>query len=198
MTAAISFADESGIEALTLRALGRSLGASTTAVYRYFPDKNALLAAMRDSLLGQAIAVPSPPEDPREGLRVAARAFRRTALAHPCLGPLMATIALRGSETDQVPGMVGAALHALGLRGRELVIAHRQLESFVVGTSIFDMAGAPDHLTDRLDRLRGVDRPEFSHTLVNAAAVEEINEAAFEASLDALLSSVTITSRQAP
>jgi AcrR family transcriptional regulator len=37
---------EEGVEALSLRALARSVGVSQTAPYRHFSDKNDLLAAL--------------------------------------------------------------------------------------------------------------------------------------------------------
>lgn len=190
MAAAIAFADEFGIDALNLRALGRAMGASATALYRYFADKEALLAAMRDALIGEALIATPPSTDPVERIRGAARSFRREANAHPCLGPLMTLVSLQGPRTDQIPVLISTALHELGLRDRELVVAYRQLESLVVGTCVFDLAGAPNHLTDRHARMQAVDRPEFAEHLVNPAAVEEINEAAFEASLEALLTTV--------
>ena len=197
VSAGIAFADEHGIEALTLRALGSALGISTTAVYRYFPDKQALLSAMRDRLLAPVMQTASPYDDPLEMLREASRALRRTALAHPCLGPLLLLPGLQGPEASSVPRALGSALRDLGLRDRNLVLAYRQLESFVVGSCVFDLAGAPGHLTDRLARLRAVDRPEFRATFANPAAVEEVNEQAFEETLDALLASLTAKARQA-
>ena len=196
VAAGITFADEFGIDALTLRALGRALGASTTALYRYFPDKQALLSAMRDRLLARVMQTASSLEDPLGMLRESSLALRRTALAHPCLGPLLLLPGLQGPEANEVPGAISSALYDLGLRDRALVRAYRQLESFVVGSCIFDLAGAPAHLTDRLARLRAVDRPEFRATLANPATVEEVNEQAFEATLGALLASLTARVRQ--
>lgn len=192
MAAGIAFADEHGIEALTLRALGHFVGASTTALYRYFPDKQTLLGAMRDRLLAEAMSVPLLTEDPEERIREAARAFRRAVVCHPCLGSLMMLPSLRGPAASQVPSIIGEALHELGLHGRDLVVTYRQLESFVVGSCAFDVAGAPEHLTDRLSRMHDGGHPEFRTVLVNAAAVEDVNEAAFEATLDTLLTSLSV------
>ena len=43
---AIATIQRGGVEALTLRAVGEKLGVSRTALYRHFPDKSALLAAV--------------------------------------------------------------------------------------------------------------------------------------------------------
>src|SRR5215510_12243036 len=38
--------DTAGVEGLTLRRVGEALGVSRTALYRHFPDKEALIAAV--------------------------------------------------------------------------------------------------------------------------------------------------------
>lgn len=43
---AIRTIQRGGVQALTLRAVGEKLGVSRTALYRHFPDKSALLAAV--------------------------------------------------------------------------------------------------------------------------------------------------------
>ncbi len=47
LDAAIQLAASSGLEALTLSRVAASLGVVTTALYRYFPSKDALLAALQ-------------------------------------------------------------------------------------------------------------------------------------------------------
>ena len=187
VTAAIDYADEHGLPALTLAAVGRAVGVSTTAVYRYFRDKDALIVAMREELLGQALAGGTGAEGPRERILVAALAFRRTARRHPCLGDLMVTAALEGDNAAAVPRFIGTALEELGLTGRLLVRGYRQLESFVVGTSVFDFSGVPTHLHDRFVRMRLIGHPDVDAVLTGPSAVDEVNEEAFEASLKYLL-----------
>lgn len=74
---------------LSLRQLAREVGVSPTAVYRHFPDKQALLAALADAgieRLGQfqaeAIATRTPAID---SLTANGRAYVRFALAYPGL-----------------------------------------------------------------------------------------------------------------
>ena len=62
---AIDFADEHGIDALTVRALGSAMGLSATAVYRYFPTKETLLSAMREELLSEVVVAADDVPDPR-------------------------------------------------------------------------------------------------------------------------------------
>jgi AcrR family transcriptional regulator len=44
--AAVRTIDRDGVDALTLRSVGAALGVSRTALYRHFPDKETLLAAV--------------------------------------------------------------------------------------------------------------------------------------------------------
>lgn len=185
--AAIGFADAQGINSLTLRALGKAMGASTTAMYRYFPDKETLLAAIRDELLARSITGASAAFGPLEVIRAAALGFREQVRVHPCLSQLMILSRLEGPAASAVPTLIAAALEELGLTGRDLVIAYRQLESYVVGSCIFDFADAPSHLSERLTRMSAVERSDFQEIFTDVASIEEINEQAFAAGLTFLL-----------
>ena len=163
------------------------MGASATAVYRYFPTKETLLSAMREALLQPVVAEALSEPDPRARLLLVAMAYRRQALLHPCLSQLLVVGDLDGSVSNAVPDFLGTALAELGLSGVNLVRAYRQLESFVVGSTLFDFAGAPEHLRTRLTRLHLATRPEFCDFLPDVQAVESVNETAFETTLVALL-----------
>jgi len=176
--AAIAYADEHGISALTLRSLGQSMGAATTAVYRYFKDKDDLIVAMRESLLLESMP-DGVDGDPRARLTAIALTFRATVKAHPCLSQIMGLPAVDGEVTNGVIQATAAALSELGLSGPLLVRGYRQLESFIVGTCAFDFSDAPRHLDERLERIRRAGHPEFDAVLTDAAAVEANNELAF-------------------
>lgn len=187
MEAALAYADAHGIEALTLKALGAALGASTTAVYRYFADKGDLIVALRERLLTDLVTdLQSSSLGPYERLVTGALGFRRTVRRHPCLGQIMTLPALEGSNTAAVPELIVGELEQLGLTGPLLVRGYQQIESFVVGSSSFDFSGAPDHLVSRLTRLSGAQDP-LPRILRSIDDVERNNEAAFEASLRAIL-----------
>ncbi len=197
--AAIAYADQHGIEALTLRALGRAMGVSSTALYRYFPDKGDLIIGMRESLLAQAFSDAATVVGPLEALREMALAYRRVAREHPCLSQIMLMQVGEGATSLSVPTLGADLLGALGLRGHDVAVAYRQLETFVVGSSAFDFAGAPSHLDQRLDRLNATVNAHITLSLTSTAAVDVINEQAFAATLDTLLDSfVTRASATAP
>ena len=192
MEAAIAYADEFGITTLTLKALGQALGASTTAVYRYFTDKDDLVLAMREALLLRAIPpLETAESDPIASIVGAAQAYRSTVREHPCLSHIMALPAKEGTVSAAVPRLVVSQLQKLGLSGQDLVRGYQQIESFVVGTAMFDFADAPRHLIERQERFVGLDVTEVAAVLNTPEAVQANNEAAFEASLRAILASLS-------
>ena len=79
----------SDAEHLSLRELARTVGVSPTAVYRHFPDKKALLAALAlegITRLGEAQAEASRAAGGgAAGFAATGRAYVRFALAHPAL-----------------------------------------------------------------------------------------------------------------
>lgn len=196
VTAAIAFADEKGISSLTLRSLGVELGAATTAVYRYFANKDDLIIAMREALLAEAIPVTTG-GGARQRLTATASSFRNTARRHPCLSQIMGLPALEGANSAAVMAFTVEALEELGLTGPALIRGYRQIESFVVGTSAYDFADAPGHLGERLARMRLIGREDFDRLLVDEAAVEADNELAFMTTftwiLDGLIAEATGT-----
>jgi AcrR family transcriptional regulator len=84
---------EGNVETLSLRELARRTGVSATAVYRHFPDKQALLhalAAEGAERLGQAQAAAMAAAGGGEaGFAAAGQTYVRFALAHPALFRLM-------------------------------------------------------------------------------------------------------------
>ncbi len=87
---------EAGLEALkttdagdlSLRQLARAAGVSATAVYRHFPDKRALLAALADAgieQLAHAQQAAASAAALQDGFAATGRAYVRFALANPAL-----------------------------------------------------------------------------------------------------------------
>ncbi len=87
-----------GTQAVSLRAIAREIGVTPAAIYRYYPNLQALIDALHEDIIGELVARielvrDRHPEDgtaPRIGEM--ARAFRRWALDHPAefwlaLGP---------------------------------------------------------------------------------------------------------------
>ena len=98
LTAALKVIDDDGVEALTMRRLGRALDRNPMAIYRHAADKDALLDGVVERVVDELV-VPRGPDSGRDwegALRRTAHAFRRVALAHPNVVPLLVTRPLSG------------------------------------------------------------------------------------------------------
>jgi AcrR family transcriptional regulator len=191
VTAALQLADEHGIGALTVRALGKRVGASATAIYRYFPTKEALIDAIREALLTELQSNWKPATDPIENLISLGRALRSTALRHPSLGQILILGFAPNANTNQLPQVVIALLEQLGVPEDRLIVGYRQIETLAIGSAIFDFGNAPHHLRDRRERMTAIGHPAFNEQLADDESVARINDEAFEASLRLILEHLT-------
>jgi len=100
LTAAVAIIDADGVDALTMRRLGQALARDPMAIYRHTPDKDALLDGVVEHVAAELIT-PREPDSNGNGdweavLRTTAHTFRRVALAHPHVLPLLLTRPLSG------------------------------------------------------------------------------------------------------
>ena len=86
--AAISLADADGLAALTMYAVAERLGFTTMALYRYFPNKEALIDASVDAAMG----TPPPRSGPREGWRQEVKQWAYAKRAMLCSRPWLAEL----------------------------------------------------------------------------------------------------------
>ena len=86
--AAISVADKDGLAALTMHAVAERLGFTTMALYRYFPNKEALIDAAVDAALG----TPPIKNGPREGWRKEVKHWAYAKRAMLCSRPWLAEL----------------------------------------------------------------------------------------------------------
>jgi len=85
--AAMKIADKKGLSAVTMHAVAAKLGFTTMALYRYFPNKQALIDAITDAAYGQPPAAPAS-GGWREAVRHWAFAKRTMLCARPWLAEL--------------------------------------------------------------------------------------------------------------
>ncbi|MCP9619534.1 TetR/AcrR family transcriptional regulator [Nocardia otitidiscaviarum] len=86
---AIDVADRDGLDGLTMRRLARELGVATAALYRYYPDRKTLVAAMTELAMEETPA-PAPGPDWRSTLAAEAGAEWRLYRRHPWLLAVLA------------------------------------------------------------------------------------------------------------
>jgi len=86
--AAMDIADEEGLSAVTMQAVSARLGFTTMAVYRYFPNKEALYDAIVDAALG----LPPAPGNPRGTWREEVSRWAHAKRAMLCSRPWLAEL----------------------------------------------------------------------------------------------------------
>lgn len=150
ISAAVSFIDDRGLPALSMRKLGASLGVEAMALYRYVPGREELLDGVVDMVVEELYTDPDVYIEPRHGwqdyLHRLAHGVRRIALAHPAVFPLVATRppaapwvrpplrSLRWVESFL------AALTSHGFSDTQAVLAYRAYSSFLLGHLLLEVA----------------------------------------------------------
>jgi len=89
-TTALRLVDADGVEALSMRRLGKALDRDPMRLYRHAESKEALLDGVVDLVMSE-LRVPVADRDWEQALRRTAHAYRDLALAHPHVVPLLVT-----------------------------------------------------------------------------------------------------------
>lgn len=91
LVTALAMIDAEGVEALSMRRLGQALHRDPMRLYRHLESKAALLDAVTELVLTEFTVASRHDGDWEGALRAAAHAFRKIALAHPRMVPLLVT-----------------------------------------------------------------------------------------------------------
>ena len=111
---ALELIDEDGVDALTMRALGRRLGVEGMALYTYFRSKDELLDAVATRILA-ALETEFDRSLPwQKRIRSGALAWAAMQASHPRAFPL---VYRGGVRTDAVPLLTEELLDALRVAG---------------------------------------------------------------------------------
>ena len=138
---AVELLDAEGLDGLTTRKLGASLNVDGSALYRHFPNKEALLDAIADRLVeGIDRSLPEGPWD--EQLAVLARRLREALLTHRDGARVVAGTYVTGPNTLLVGNVIFEILQGAGFppeRAGWIVFA---LSYYVLGHTIEEQAQA--------------------------------------------------------
>ena len=123
VSAAIELADRDGIESLSMRKLAQELGVEAMSLYTHVRNKNDLLNALADAVIGQ-IPISADGSDWKASLRQMALGARTVMLRHPW--------APRAVEAQDAPGpgalrYINAVLGVLREGGFTVAQAHHAL-----------------------------------------------------------------------
>ena len=203
LAAALEIIDADGAGGLSMRRLARALGRDPMILYRHAPNKAALLDGVAETVLAQLTVDPADPDWAAQ-LRAVARDYRRLALAHPHVVPLLVTrplatpLALRPKGTLRPLEDVLALLTGAGFSGPDALHIYRALFGFLHGHVLNELQEIVDNPDETDDLLRlGLHRlpiREFPLLRSLAPVLASYDGAAeLERGLDILLTGLTTT-----
>lgn len=152
LATALAILDRDGQSGLSMRRLSEALNRDPTVLYRHVRDKGAVLDGVAEIVLSQLV-VDSTDLDWASQLRRVAHDFRRLALAHPHVVPLLVTRPLATPLGQRPAGMlrpledVLTLLRLAGFSGVDALHVYRVLFGYLHG-----------HVLDELQEI--VERPE--------------------------------------
>jgi len=203
LQAALRIIDRDGVDGLSMRRLSDEVRRDPTVIYRHVPNKAALLDGVTEIVLGQ-LRVDTADPDWTAQLRTVAHDFRRLALAHPNVVPLLVTRPLATPLGQRPIGMlrpledVLTLLTSAGVGGADALHIYRVLFGYLHGhilTEMQEVIERPDE-TDDVLRL-GLHRlpvTQFPHVRALASDLANYDGAAeLDRALDILLFGLTDT-----
>ncbi|MDT5107152.1 MAG: hypothetical protein QOI25_4665 [Mycobacterium sp.] len=203
LRAALGIIDRDGVDGLSMRRLSEEVGRDPTVLYRHVSNKAALLDGVSEVVLGQ-LRVDTTDPDWAAQLRAVAHDFRRLALEHPHVVPLLVTRPLATPLGLRPPGMlrpledVLTLLVSVGFSGLDALHIYRVLFGFLYGhvlTELQEVVERPEE-TDDVLRL-GLHRltiTEFPQVRALASALGSYDGAAeLDRGLDLLFIGLTAT-----
>jgi AcrR family transcriptional regulator len=196
LATALRLIDADGVEALSMRRMGRALGRDPMRLYRFAASKEELLDGVVELVLAEL-------EVPRSGnwedvLRRTAHGYRQIALAHPHVVPLMVTrplatpLALRPLGTLRPLEDLLALLVRAGFDERGALHAYRLYMGFLQGhvlnelqERVYDPEETDDLLRLGLHRLPAKEFPRLRSLAAELAAYDGFQE--LEEGLDVVI-----------
>lgn len=130
---AADLADDSGLDAVTFRALSERLGVSPMAVHRASGGIDALRHALIATLVEEAVARVSWPEGWRGVVTMFAYSLRDLLLRHPLVLEAHRMAALDAPGADDVAHRVVDALASAGLTSEQAAYGYAAVHDFVTG-----------------------------------------------------------------
>ncbi len=194
----VAFADEHGVEALSMRKLAAELGYEVMSLYNHVANKAEVLSLMVDAVAAE-IPDPDPDVDPLVAVRTLAVDTRAALVRHPWAASLW----LR-----QMPGPARvrhmehhlAALAATDMAPAVAHLAFHAVNNHVIGYTLQEQAMAyvmpADGDADALARsfIDGLSAEEFPHTIAHVHQHLDGDTApSFELVLDLLLDGLART-----
>lgn len=174
VAAAWTLVDQSGVAALSTRALAAALDVKSPALYWHVRNKQALLSLMLEHVLRDSIGTPPPGLDWPDWLRFVGRQQRRALMAHRDSAIIASSTPPTERLQKEVFPQIMAPMLAAGLPERQASGAAGALAGLILGWVVYEQ------------------RPETREFVRAFHDPEE----AFEYALDALVRGVEAKARE--
>jgi AcrR family transcriptional regulator len=170
--AALRLVDESGVGALSMRALANALGTGPMTLYNYVADKEGLEELVVSAIVAEVL-LPDPTDDWQHDAYAIASAMWSGVRAHPAAIPLVLTRRMSAATGFAAADALIAALTRAGLDDRDRLSAFHALLGFVTGAAQADLAGPL--VAARIGSVAGSDFPnvEALSEVAKRTTVEE-------------------------
>ena len=132
LRAALVLADERGIDALSMRELGRHLGVDAMSLYNHVDNKDDLLDGILDLVVGE-IELPPGDGDWSQAMRSRALSAHAVFARHPWASQLIDSRTSSGPERLRYLDWVIGTLRQAGFSVEEALHAYSALDSYVYG-----------------------------------------------------------------
>ncbi len=193
MRAAMDLADESGIESVTMRELGRRLGVEAASLYNHVAGKGDLLDSMADLVVAE-IDLPSGGVDWKEAMRRRAVSAREVFSHHRWAAALIDSRELRGPRRLSYADRVLGALLQAGFSPGIAANAFLALDSYIYGferqrsnLSLGDDVDTTEAAHETLAAIPQGTYPSLACVAMEYAVKPYDDAAAFEFGLDLIL-----------
>ncbi len=132
--AALALGDVEGLDGLSMRKVGASLGVEAMSLYNHVSNKDDLLDAVLDSLYAEVqLPVDVPAQDWETAIRVGLRSFHDVLVRHPAALELFASRPAKSEVALQVLLWAYSRFQSVGLDVAQSVHALHFGVSFVMG-----------------------------------------------------------------
>ena len=198
LATALRLIDADGVEALSMRRMGRALDRDPMRLYRFASSKDELLDGVVELVLGELQVPAGEPGNWEDVLRRTAHAYRGIALAHPHVVPLLVTrplatpLALRPLGTLRPLEELLELLVGAGFDDRGALHAYRLYMGFLQGhvlnelqERVYDPEETDDLLRLGLHRLPVKEFPRLRSLAAELAAYDGFQE--LEEGLDVVI-----------
>jgi AcrR family transcriptional regulator len=139
VTVGVELVEEGGLDALTMRAVGRRLGAGAMSLYRHVSGHEELLDLVLARLMAE---IPDTPRsgDWREDAAALARDVRSALLRRPQLTVLLTSRAGAGGGLATLERAM-AIFRSAGLAPKEAAFANHALGNYIAGAALWEAVG---------------------------------------------------------